>query len=49
MVNNILKNLAADTDYYKKFHIVNLLQDTEGYFKFGNYCDSTVETIVTVL
>ena len=30
----------------KKFHSGDLLWDTEGYFKFGNYCDSIIDVII---
>ena len=35
MANNLLEHLAADADYYKQFNTGNLIQDAEGYFKFG--------------
>ena len=45
MANNILEHLATNADYYKQFHTVDLIQDVEGYFKFGIYCDSIVDVI----
>ena len=33
MVNNILKHLAANADYYKGFYTDDILQDVKGYFK----------------
>ena len=42
MASNILGHLAAHVDYYKQFHTVGILQDAEGYFIFGNFCDSII-------
>ena len=46
LVSNILEYLSADVDYYKQFHTGDVLQDAEGYFKFGNYCDSISSVII---
>ena len=32
--------------HYKQFHTEGILRDLEGYFKFGNYCDSVVNLII---
>ena len=48
MVNNILEHLAANADYYKQFHAGDLLGNADGYFKFGNYCDSIIDIIFIV-
>ena len=36
----------ANVDYYKQFHTGDVLLDAEGYFKFGNYCDSVIDLII---
>ena len=46
MVSNILEHHAVNADYYKQFHTGDLLQDVEGYFKFGNYSDCIVNVII---
>ena len=46
MVYTIPEHLATDADYYKGFHAGDVLQDVEGYFKLGNYCDSIVYVII---
>ena len=40
MINNILEHLSVNGDYYKQLHTGDLLQDAEGYVKFGNYHES---------
>ena len=47
LASNILGHLVANVDYYKQFHTEDILQDTEGYFKFGNYCDSIIGQVLT--
>ena len=46
MVNNNLEYLLANVDYYKQFHVGDLSQYADGYFKFGNYCDSIIDVII---
>ena len=46
LANNILGHLAANVNYYKQFHTGDILWDTEGFFKFGNYCDSVINLII---
>ena len=46
MVNSILEHLPSIAEYYKKFCISDLLWDTEGYIKFGNYCHSIIDIII---
>ena len=33
----------------KKFHMSDLLWDTEGYIKFGNYCHSIIDIIIIAI
>ena len=46
MANSVLEHLATNIDYYKQFHTGDLLWDSKGYFKFGNYCDSVMDIII---
>ena len=46
LASNILGHLAANVNFYKEFHTEDVLKDTEGYFKFGNYCDSVLNVII---
>ena len=46
LASNILGHLAANVDYYKGFQTGDVLRDTEGYFKLGNYCDSVIHIII---
>ena len=48
LASNILGHLAANGDYYKKFHTGDILRDKEDYFKFGNYCDRVVDLIIII-
>ena len=48
MANNILEHLATNAYYYQQFHTSNLKQDAEGYFRFGNYCDSIINVHSTL-
>ena len=41
MERTILGHLAANVRDYKLFHTGDVLKDSERYFKFGRYCDST--------
>ena len=45
--SSVQGHLVANVDYYKWFHIGDILQYAEGYFKFGNYCDSVINLIIT--
>ena len=47
LASNILGHLVANVNYYKWFHTGDVLKDAEGYFKFGSYCDSVVNLIIT--
>ena len=49
MANNILEHLATNVDYYKQFPAADLIWDTEGYFIFGNYCESSIDVIILPL
>ena len=40
MASNILGHFMENVNIYKWFHTGDVLKDTEGYFKFGSYCDS---------
>ena len=44
--SNTLGYLAANVDYYKQFHAGDILRDAEGFFKFGNNCDSVVDLLI---
>ena len=46
LASNILEHLVANVDYYKQFHTGGILQDSEGYIKFGNYCDNFINVII---
>ena len=47
LTSSILGHFAANADYYKLFHTGDVLKDAEGYFIFGNYCDSVFLLIIT--
>ena len=49
LASNILGHLVANVDYYKEFNAGAVLWDTEGYFKFGNYCDSVIDLIIIAI
>ena len=49
LASNILVHLEANVDYYKHFHTGDILWDAEGYFTFGNYCDSIIDLIIIAI
>ena len=46
LTSNILGHLVANVDYYKQFHAGDILLDAEGYFIFGNNCESFINLII---
>ena len=46
LASPVLWHLVANVKYYELFHTGELLKDTEGYFKFGSYCDNVLSVII---
>ena len=47
--SSIMDHMAANFNYYKQFHIGNVLKDMKRYFKFGKYCNGVVDLIVVAM
>ena len=45
MADTILEHLAANADYYKGLHTVDVFWDAKENFRLGNYCKSIADVI----
>ena len=47
--SSILDHMAANVNYYNKFHTGNVLKDVKRYFKFDTCCDSVLDLLVVTM
>ena len=47
--SSILDHMATNVNYYRQFHIGNVLKEMKRYFIFGQYCDRVHDLIVVAM